>query len=282
MVVGVLAGDPLGLGAGEALDALVAVEVVLDPVLVAGRVDPEVGVRAVAVHVAERLRDAAVAHEVGDLVGRLGVQRPEVPLHVVVAQAGAAEPLLAADEVGELHRVADEEHRGVVADQVVVALGRVELQRETARVAPGVGGALLAGDRREAGEHLGRGAPLEEGGLGVGGDVLGGLEDAERAGALRMDVALRDALAVEVRHLVQEVDVVQQDRAVGADGQAVAVADRRRSVVGGRAELGLTARCRLDGLGHRFSFGSGRLRRYAGGLGIWGTYPRTRLLPRPP
>ena len=34
------------------------------------------------------------------------------------------------DEVPALHRGADEEHRGVVADEVVVALGRVELQRE--------------------------------------------------------------------------------------------------------------------------------------------------------
>jgi hypothetical protein len=51
------------------------------------------------------------------------------------------EALLAADEVRELHGVAQEEDRGVVADQVVVALGRVELQREAAHVAPRVGGA---------------------------------------------------------------------------------------------------------------------------------------------
>jgi hypothetical protein len=87
VVVGILAGDAGRLLAGEALDALVAVEVVLHPELLAGGVDPHVGVRAVAVHVAEGLRDATVAHEVGDLVGRLGVEAPEVPLHVVVAQA---------------------------------------------------------------------------------------------------------------------------------------------------------------------------------------------------
>ena len=160
--VRVLAGDPRGVVVGEALDALVAVEVVLDPVLLAGLVDPQVGVRAVAVHVAVGLRDAAVTHQVGHLVRRLRVEAPEVPLHVVVAQPVAAAALLRADEVRELHRVADEEDRGVVADEVVVALGRVELQREAARVAPGVGRALLAGHGREAREHLGLHAGLEQ------------------------------------------------------------------------------------------------------------------------
>src|SRR5690242_705737 len=65
------------------------------------------------------------------------------------------EPLLAADEVRELHRVADEEDRRVVADQVVVALLGVELQREAAHVAPGVGAARLARDGGEACEHVG-------------------------------------------------------------------------------------------------------------------------------
>ena len=246
MEVGVLAGDLRGVVVGESLDALVAVEVVLHPVLLAGLVDPEVGVRPVAVHVAVGLRDAAVTHQVGHLVRRLGVQAPEVPLHVVVAQAGAAATLLRADEVRELHRVADEEDRGVVADEVVVALGRVELQREAARVAPGVGGALLAGDGGEARQHLGLHAGLEERGLGVLRDVLGGLELTERTRALGVHVALRHALAVEVRHLVQEVDVVQQDRAVGADRQRVAVAGRGGAGVRRRAEVRLLRGCGRD------------------------------------
>ena len=69
-------------------------------------------------------RQAAVAHEVGDLVRGLRRVGPEVPLHRAVAQAGVGEPLLAADEVRELHRVADEEDRGVVADEVPVAVRR--------------------------------------------------------------------------------------------------------------------------------------------------------------
>ena len=164
---------PLGV---EVQVALLRTEVVLHPEALAGGVDPLVGVRAEAVHLAPRLRQAAVAHEVGDLVGRLGREGPEVPLHVGVAQARARQALLRVDEVGELDRVADEEHRGVVADDVVVALGRVELQREAAHVAPGVGRALLAGDRREAQQRLGSWRPAGRPRPGVRRDILGHLE----------------------------------------------------------------------------------------------------------
>src|SRR3546814_18533957 len=96
---------------------LVGVEVILHPELLAAGVDPHVGVRAVAVHVAPGARQPALAHDVGDLVGALGIVGPEIPLHVVVAESGIGKPLLAADEVRELHRVAQEEARSVVADQ---------------------------------------------------------------------------------------------------------------------------------------------------------------------
>jgi len=228
--VRVRAGDLLGLLAREVLDALQAVEVILDPEALAGGVDPHVGVGAVAVHGAPRLRQAAVTHEVGDLVRRLRVQRPEVPLHVVVPQARVRQALLRADEVGELHGVADEEDRGVVPDHVVVALGGVELQREAAHVPPGVGGAEFAGHGGEAGQHPGLDAGLEEGGLRPTGDVRRRLELAERAGALGVRAAFRDVLAVEVGERVHEVHVVQQEGAVGREGQGVPVARGRRAV----------------------------------------------------
>ena len=200
---------------------------VLDPELVAAGIDPHVGVARVAVHVAVGLGDTAVAHQPRHLVGGLGRQRPEVPLHVVVTQSVVGAALLAADEVLELHRVADEEDRRVVADHVVVALGRIELQREAARVAPGVGAAALAGDGGEAGEHLGLDARLEQGGPGVGAHVLGRLEHAERARALGVRLALGNPLAVEVGHLLDQVLVLKQDRAVRTDGQREFVAGDR-------------------------------------------------------
>ena len=56
------------------------------------------------------------------------------------------------DDVRELDRVLDEEDRDVVADQVVDALVGVELGREAAHVAHGVGRAARAEHRREAHE----------------------------------------------------------------------------------------------------------------------------------
>jgi len=64
----------------------------------------------------------------------------------MVAQIVVRAALLRADEVLEFHRVADEEHRRVVPDHVVVALAGVELQRKTARVTPCIGAAALARD----------------------------------------------------------------------------------------------------------------------------------------
>ena len=228
----------LGLVAGHGLDALVGLEVVLDPETLALGVDPLVGVRAVALHFTPGGRQAAVAHQPGDLVRGLGGQGPEVPLHVGVAQVGARQALLRVDEVRELDAVADEEHRGVVADEVVVALGGVELHGEAAGVAPGVGGAALAGDGGEADQHLGLGARLEDSAALVYlRDVLGGLERTECAAALGVHYALRDALAVELRELFDQVVVGQDDGAVGADGLRVGVG-RDRGTGLGRGHVG--------------------------------------------
>jgi hypothetical protein len=65
-------------------------------------------------------------------------------------------------DVGELHGVADEEHAEVVADEVPVAVLGVELDREPARVAGGLGGVPPADDGREPHGHVGRPALLLE------------------------------------------------------------------------------------------------------------------------
>ena len=62
---------------------------------------------------------------------------------------GLGVALLGVDEVRELAGVLDEEDRRVVADQVVVAVLGVELQREAARVAKSVRRTCLASDSRE-------------------------------------------------------------------------------------------------------------------------------------
>ena len=85
-------------------------------------IDPHVGVAGVAVHVPPGTSESPVAHQHGDLVGRLRRERPEVPLHIVVTKIGVRAALLGADEVLELHRITHKEHGSVVTHHVVVAL----------------------------------------------------------------------------------------------------------------------------------------------------------------
>lgn len=212
---------------------------VLDPEPLAVGVDPLVRVRAETVHVTPRLRDSAVTHQPGHLVRGLGPQRPEVPLHVVVAQTGSRQSLLRVDEVGgELDRVLDEEDGRVVADEVVVAVLGVELDGESARVTPGVGGAaLLAGDGGEAHERLGPGAGLEQSGLRVAAHVVGDDQFAERTAALGVDDALRDTLTIELGELLDQVVVVQQD------GACVPAVRDSLSLATGIPKLLVVARC---------------------------------------
>ena len=56
---------------------------------------------------------------------------------------------------GNFERVPDEEDRGVVPHQVVVAVLGIELEGEAAGVAHRIGGAPATGDRGEAEEGLG-------------------------------------------------------------------------------------------------------------------------------
>ena len=205
--VRVLAGDLLGLIVSKAVPALAGLEVVLDPDRGAFLVHPLEGVGAEAVLVAGGLRGAAVAHEVRHLVRGLRGAGPEVPLHVRVTQTVFAQALLGMDEVRELHCVAHEKHRGVVAHDVVVAVLGVKAQGETVHVAQVIRVALLTRHGGETGRHRRHGALLEELRLGVLGHVLGNVQLAEGAVALGVRDALRDRLAVEVRELFHQVHV---------------------------------------------------------------------------
>ena len=121
------------------------------------RVDEAIRVDAEALHGPIAARDRAIRHHPHQHMGDLRHQRREVPERVMGA-GGLRHPVMRlglhrVDQVGEFHRVLDEEHRDVVADQVPVALIGVELDREAAHVARRVGGPALAGHRRETHEH---------------------------------------------------------------------------------------------------------------------------------
>ena len=181
-------------------------------------VDQPEGVHAEPFHRAVRARDAAVAHVPHDVVGGFGVQRHEIPEGVVrrlrLGDLPIRVRLARMDHIGELDAVLDEEHRHVVADEVEVALLGVELDREAAGVAHGVGGAARAQHRREAAEHVGlRALFAEESGLADRRRGAVGLEHPVRGGAAGVHDALGNSLVVEVGDLLPEVEVLEQGRA---------------------------------------------------------------------
>ena len=222
-------------GVGQVLDALLRLEVELDPVALVLRVDEAEGVAGEAVHVAVGGRNAAVAHDDGDLVQRFGQRGPEVPVVLRAAQVGARVALDRVVEVGELERIAQEEHRRVVADQVPVAFLGVELDREAADVALGVGRAAFAGDGGEAGEQFGLLADLRKDlRPRVFRDVVRHGEGAVGTGTLGVHAPLRDHLAVEVGELLQEPDILQQLRTTGPGGHDILVVGDWTSSVGGQ------------------------------------------------
>ncbi len=187
------------------------------------------GVAAESVHVAVAVRQTPVRHHDRHLVQGFGQVRPEVPVVLRAAEVGPGVALDRMVQVRELQRVAEEEHRGVVADDVPVALIGVEAHSEAPDVTFGVGSASLPGHGREAHDHLGRLADLgEHAGTAVPRDVAGHREGAVGAGALGVHAPFGDHLAVEVRELLEEPHILEQHRPPGTRGQAVLVLPDRR------------------------------------------------------
>jgi hypothetical protein len=142
--------------------------------------------------------------------------------------------LLLADEVGKLVGVAHPENGRVVADQVPVAFLGINLDCETPKVALGVGRSALPGDVRETHETLALRAPLQGLGLGVAADIASNLERTVSAGALGMDDALGNALAVEIGVLLEQLPVLDQQRSARAGGQRVLIVCNRCAALSGQ------------------------------------------------
>jgi hypothetical protein len=113
-------------------------------------------------------------------------------------------------EIGKTQRVAEEEHRRIVADDVPVAFLGIQLERGSADIPLGVGGTTLAGNGREAGKHrrlfadFGKDLRLRK-----ARDVVCHGEGAVCAPALCVHAALGDHFAVEMRQLFEQPDVLQ-------------------------------------------------------------------------
>jgi hypothetical protein len=136
------------------------------------------------------------------------------------------------DQIRKLHRILDEEHRDVVADEIPVAFVRIELDGEPAHVTRRVGGTALAGHRRKAHEHRRALA-------GLGKDRCPrqlcqrfvALEEAVGARAPGMHDALGNALMVEVRDLFPEDEIFQQRGSAQAGLERVLVVRNRHTLI---------------------------------------------------
>ena len=138
------------------------------------------------------------------------------------------------DQVGKLDRVLNEEHRNVVADQVPVAVARVEFDRETAHVARRVDRSRAARDGGEPDEHLGPPALLlEQVRPGDVGEAFVTFEITVRRGSARVDDTLGDALMVEMVDLLAIDMVLQQHGAARAGLELILIIRHGHAVIGG-------------------------------------------------
>jgi hypothetical protein len=228
MEVGVGASDLHRLVPDRRLQSELGPPVELDEGRLAGRVEQAKAVHAEAFDHPQRPRQGAVGHDPHDHVHRLGRERDEVPEGVVrgrrLRKAAVRLHLHGVNQVGELDRVLDEEHRDVVADEIEVAFLRVQLDREAAHVARRVDRTGAAGHRREAGEDRRALADLgEDLRRGVVGERRSELEVTVGRAAPGMDDALGNPLVVEVGDLLAQDEVFEQRRPARMGAQRVLV-----------------------------------------------------------
>lgn len=191
---------------------------------------------------AQGARDGAVAHGPHHHMHRFWRERDEIPERVVRAgglrEAAVRFHLHRVDQVGELHRVLDEEHGDVVAHQIPVAFLGVELHRKSAYIARRIhraGAPCDGGKTREQRCLLADfGKDLRSGVLA---QRLGQLEVAVRSATARMHDALGNALVIEVGDLLAQDEVFQQRRPAWGGAQRVLVVANRNALVGGQLRM---------------------------------------------
>src|SRR6478609_6880047 len=118
--------------------------------------------------------------------------------------------LAGVDDIGELDAVLDEENRYVVADQIEIALVRVELDGKTPGVPNGIGGPARPQHGGEPDEYRCLAILLEKRGHGDRAGISIGPENSVCSGAASVHHPLRDALVIEMRDFLAEVEVLEQ------------------------------------------------------------------------
>ena len=161
-------------------------------------------------------------------------KRPEIPHRGRTAEVGLGIAFLCVDEVTELERITDEEDRRIVAHQVPIAFFGVELDCKATYIAFGIGRAAFTGDDREAHKHLSLLVYLrEELGLRVAGDIVRHGEDAMSSRSFGVNHSFRHALTVEVRHLLDQMEILHQEWATWTSRQRILVITYRAARLSG-------------------------------------------------
>ena len=118
------------------------------------------------------------------------------------------------NQVRKLHRVLDEEHRHIVADQIPIALIGVKLDGKATYIARRILGSALTCDGRESYKHRRNFARfLKRGRAGDFAHRLIRFKKTVRARSTRVNNALRNALMVKVGKLFAEYKIFEQSRA---------------------------------------------------------------------
>ncbi len=133
--IGIFATHLISLFSSEILNSLFCLEMKLHPPVFSLLVVPHQGMSAVTVHVAIRSRCTPIRKQYSDLVYRLWSEREKIPEHVRVLQISGRVTFLGVYEVGEFHRVSNEEYRGIVTHHIEIAFFCVELDCKSTRVA---------------------------------------------------------------------------------------------------------------------------------------------------
>ena len=139
------------------------------------------------------------------------------------------------NQIRELDRILDEEHRDVVAHDIPVALFGVELHREAAHIARQIGGAFIAGHGGET--HEGRrllARPLEQIGRGDVRKRLVVFEVSVGAISARMHHAFRNPLMIEMEDLLAKMKILEGGGPSRADPERILIVGNRRTLLRGQ------------------------------------------------
>jgi hypothetical protein len=138
--------------------------------------------------------------------------------------------------IGELDRVPDEEDRQVVSDQVIVPLSGIEFDSKPAGIPYRVCRPPCPDDCREPDENRRLFLwVLEKLGFRIGCHIFEDLKIPVSSGTFCVHYAFRNPLPVKMRQLLDQVNILQEDRPTLPGGEGVLVIGNRNSLVSGES-----------------------------------------------